>query len=97
LNQSPLPSSRSSGGVDAPVAGECARLIPQLPATTVVTPWLAFGAMSGLDNSMRSSWVCASMKPGAAIRPDPSTSTSACASSSAPILTMRSPRTPISP
>ena len=37
--------------------------------TTVVTPWLTFGAMSGDDSIRRSSCVCASMKPGAATLP----------------------------
>ena len=51
--------------------------MPQLPATTVVMPWLTLGAMSGLDSISRSSWVWASMKPGAAIRPARSISVAA--------------------
>ena len=49
---------------------------PQFPATTVVTPWLTFGAMSGAESISRSSCVCASMKPGAAILPQASISIS---------------------
>ena len=30
---------------------------PQLPVTTVVTPWLDFGATAGCVRTMRSSWV----------------------------------------
>src|SRR6185436_15963998 len=78
-------------------AGAGEREIPQFPATTVVTPWLTFGDMSGPESISRSSCVCASMKPGAAIFPEASISTSALAASSPPIRAMRSPRTPISP
>ena len=49
--------------------GAGASEMPQLPATTVVTPWLTFGAMSGDESIRRSSCVCASMKPGATILP----------------------------
>ena len=42
--------------------------------TTVVTPWLAFAAMSGDAKSARSSWVCTSINPGATILPETSTS-----------------------
>ena len=44
---------------------------------TVVTPWLTFGVTSRSESSSRSSCVCASMKPGAAMRPDASISASA--------------------
>ena len=49
--------------------GAGASEMPQLPATTVVTPWLTFGAMSGEESIRRSSCVCASMKPGETILP----------------------------
>ena len=49
--------------------GAGASEMPQFPATTVVTPWLTFGAISGEESIRRSSCVCASMKPGAAIFP----------------------------
>ena len=62
---------------------------PQLPATTVVTPWLTFGAMSGAESMRRSSCVWASMNPGATMRPLASSSTSACAPSSRPMAAMR--------
>ena len=44
---------------------------------TVVTPWLALGAISGADSISRSSCVCASMKPGDRIFPAASISVSA--------------------
>jgi hypothetical protein len=98
LNQPPSVSSRSSGGVGAPRgAGECARLMPQLPVMTVVTPWLTFGVTSRSESSRRSSCVCASMNPGAAISPVASTSISALAASSCPIFAILPLRTPISP
>ena len=68
-----------------------ARLMPQLPVTTVVTPWLALAAISGVANSARSSWVCTSIKPGATTIPDTSTSRAPCARSTAPIAAIRSP------
>ena len=43
--------------------------MPQLPTTTVVTPWLTFIAMSGVFRRARSSWVWTSMKPGATTLP----------------------------
>jgi hypothetical protein len=65
----------SMGGVTAcgMPRGVGASETPQFPATTVVTPWLTLGAMSGASSSSRSSWVWASMKPGAAMRPEAST------------------------
>ena len=40
-------------------------LKPQLPATTVVTPWRGDGLSVGSQNAWASRWVCTSMKPGA--------------------------------
>ena len=57
----------AAAGASSRVSG--ARLTPQLPVITVVTPWLAFAAMSGVANSARSSCVCTSIKPGATILP----------------------------
>src|SRR5450830_986483 len=98
-NHSPSPSSRFSGGVTGSGMGRGigASDTPQLPPMMVVTPWLTLGAMSGLDSMRRSSWVCASMKPGAAMRPARSISTSPRSFERSPIRAMRSPRTPISP
>jgi hypothetical protein len=48
---------------------------PQLPATTVVTPWYDDGLSSGSQNTCASKWVWMSMKPGATAHPDASTST----------------------
>ena len=66
---------------------------PQLPHTTVVTPWLAFIAMVGLSISAVSSWVCTSMKPGATTLPVASISLSPRSVPGASIATMRSPFT----
>src|SRR5262245_31749847 len=70
-NQPPSSSSRSIGtGTGGRIPfGAGASEMPQFPATTVVTPWLTFGAISGDESIRRSSCVCASMKPGAAILP----------------------------
>ena len=46
-----------------------ARLMPQLPVMTVVTPWLILQGSSGSLSSARSSWVWVSIKPGASARP----------------------------
>ncbi|MNW18232.1 hypothetical protein D3C71_2177190 [compost metagenome] len=40
-------------------------LTPQLPTTTVVTPWLVFQGRPGFCMNIRSSWPCTSIKPGA--------------------------------
>jgi len=97
-NQPPSLSRRSSGGITGlgMPRGAGASDTPQFPATTVVTPWLTLGAISGAESIRRSSWVCASMKPGATIRPEASSSVPARALSSLPIAAMRSPRTAMS-
>ena len=61
------PSRLSGGGASACTSG--ARLMPQLPMTTVVTPWLIFGSICGAASTIWSSCVCTSMKPGATILP----------------------------
>src|SRR5215831_14435151 len=43
--------------------------MPQLPTITVVTPWLILGRASGAESTIRSSWVCTSMNPGATTLP----------------------------
>ena len=65
---------RPAGPAAAPRAGRGASEMPQLPPITVVTPWLTLGAMAPSDSMARSSWVWASMKPGASTRPRASTS-----------------------
>ena len=47
---------------------------PQLPATTVVTPWYDDGLSCGSQNTWASKWVWMSMKPGATAQPDASSS-----------------------
>src|SRR6185295_11529682 len=69
---------------------------PQFPATTVVTPWLAFAAISGAESIKRSSCVCASMNPGETIFPSARISVFAVAFESEPIAAIRPASTPIS-
>ena len=57
------PRRFSGGGTFSWTSG--ARLMPQLPTTTVVTPWLTFGSICGDESTIWSSCVCTSMKPGA--------------------------------
>ena len=53
------PPRRFNGGTGSrPTSG--ARLMPQFPVITVVTPWLNLGVMPGVDMTARSSWVWAS-------------------------------------
>jgi hypothetical protein len=46
-----------------------AALMPQLPATTVVTPCDTLNGICACDSTAWSSCVCESMKPGATMRP----------------------------
>src|SRR5690606_15475905 len=88
--------SRSSGGGGAPRRLSGASEMPQLPVTTVVTPWLVFAAISPAS-SARSSWVCTSMNPGASARPCASITSRPCHPRKSPItvicpsVTARSP------
>ena len=71
--------------------------MPQLPTTTVVTPWDILHSMQdGPHSTARSSWVWASMKPGATALPVAITSRSAAMPLRSPTATMRSPVTPMS-
>src|SRR5688572_23358093 len=70
--------------------------MPQLPTTTLVTPWLVLFAMSPIS-SARSSWVCTSMKPGASARPRASTVSRALQFRRSPITRILSPVTARSP
>src|SRR5688572_17752187 len=70
--------------------------MPQLPTTTLVTPWLVLFAMSPIS-SARSSWVCTSMKPGASARPRASTVSRALQFLRSPITRILSPVTARSP
>jgi len=42
---------------------------PQLPTTSVVTPWRIFDSARGLSGSVKSEWVWMSMNPGATTWP----------------------------
>ena len=64
---------------------------PQLPATTVVTPWYDEGLRSGSQNTWASKWVWMSMKPGATAQPD--ASNSIVPSSPTPISSITPPET----
>src|SRR5262249_11299980 len=66
------------------------------PATTVVTPWLTFGVMSGIDRSARSSCVWASTKPGATMRSVASISRARGLRLTSPTATIRSAAMPTS-
>src|SRR5437870_2624780 len=65
--------------------------MPQFPTTTVVTPWLIFGSISGCASTIRSSCVWTSMKPGATMQPLASTTAAPTAGRSAPMAAIRSP------
>ena len=73
-----------------------AALMPQLPATTVVTPCDTLKGMVACESTAWSSCVCESMKPGATMRPVASRVRSAVWPASAPMATMRSPTMPTS-
>ena len=89
-------SSRLSGAGMGMSSRSGAMLMPQLPATTVVTPCEALKGMSGWVSSAESSWVCESMKPGATTKPVASSVSCAAWPASAPMATMRPLRTPTS-
>ncbi len=88
----PGSATRLIGGT-AVASPSGARLMPQLPTITVVTPWLTLGAMSGAASSRRSSCVCTSMNPGATTSPRASTTRAAGSAPSAPTAVMRPPLT----
>src|ERR1700747_2910119 len=88
---------RSSGGGGAASSTSGARLTPQFPVTTVVTPWLALAAISGVANSARSSWVCTSIKPGATILPETSISRAPVGRATSPTAVTRAPVMATSP
>ena len=89
--QSSPPRRLRGGGGSQPVRG--ARLTPQFPVMTVVTPWLTLQAIPGSERTARSSWVWASMKPGETTRPLASISRSPRIASSRPTAKIRSPST----
>ena len=71
--------------------------MPQLPVTTVVTPWLILHSISGSLSSARSSWVWVSMKPGASARLCAAISRAPFSCDRSPIATIRSSFTARSP
>jgi hypothetical protein len=73
-----------------------AALMPQLPATTVVTPCEILKVMSGWVSTAWSSCVCESMKPGATIRPPASRMRSAPWPARSPIAAIRPSTMPMS-
>ncbi|MCY1206420.1 hypothetical protein D9M72_179910 [compost metagenome] len=66
-----------------------AALMPQLPATTVVTPCDTLKGICACDSTAWSSCVCESMKPGATMRPVASSVWSAVWPASLPMAAMR--------
>ena len=58
------PTHDASSAADDGGNGEA----PQLPTTTVVTPWRMVEASSGTTKGAMSEWLCTSMKPGASTR-----------------------------
>jgi hypothetical protein len=89
---------RSSGGGGRVVMRSGDSDTPQLPTTTVVTPWLVLHVVQlGPQRTARSSCVWLSMKPGATARPVAITSRSALQPPKSPTPTIRSPLIPRSP
>jgi hypothetical protein len=73
-----------------------AALMPQLPATTVVTPCETLKGICACDSTAWSSCVCESMKPGATMRPVASSVRSAVWPASWPMAAMRPSTMPMS-
>ena len=73
-----------------------AGLNPQLPTTSVVTPWWILLSPVGQSRSERSEWLCMSMKPGQTTRPRASTRSPAGAPARSPIAAIRPRRMPTS-
>src|SRR3954463_193740 len=80
---------------DAGVTG--AYVQPQLPTTSVVTPWRTVLSAVGTVSSVKSLWLWGSTKPGQTIRPAASMILSACAPSRSPTAAMRPSSTATSP
>ncbi len=64
-------------------------MLPSLPATIVVTPWLTTGSAARSSNRPRSWWLWVSMNPGVSVRPPASNTVSPGRGSSDPTATMR--------
>ncbi|CUI37515.1 Uncharacterised protein [Achromobacter xylosoxidans] len=88
--------SRANAAAVLPGSGAGAPLMPQLPTTTDVMPWLVFHSRPGFSTNIRSSWPWVSMKPGATMLPPASRRRSAGAADRSPMAAMRSPRMPTS-
>src|SRR5712692_2537603 len=69
---------------------------PQLPTTSVVTPWRILDSARRLAKSRQSEWECMSMKPGATVSPAASTISPAGSRERSPTAVMLSPVTPTS-
>ncbi len=81
----------------ASLSRQGARVKPQLPITTLVTPWKQELVPMGSQKIWASMWVWPSTKPGATTRPSASTVSAAVAPFSRPISAMRPSLTPMSP
>src|SRR5689334_17881220 len=81
----------STRGRERSVTG--AYVQPQLPTTSVVTPWRIVLSAVGLASRDQSLWLCGSTKPGQTMRPRASIVRRAAAPSSSPTAAMRSPST----
>ena len=69
---------------------------PQLPVTSVVTPWNTLLSPPGSSRRVTSEWECMSMNPGHTTSPAASTTRAACASSSLPTAAILPPARPTS-
>src|SRR5882672_9328223 len=69
---------------------------PQLPTTSVVTPWRILDSARRLPKSRQSECECMSMKPGATMRPEASRVCPAGSRARSPTIAMLSPVTPTS-
>src|SRR6202022_1794695 len=70
---------------------------PQLPTTSVVTPWRIFDSARRLSQRRQSECECMSMKPGVTVRPLASMVRPAGSRARSPTAAMASPVTPTSP
>ncbi len=69
---------------------------PQLPTTSVVTPWRILDSARRLPHRRQSECECMSMKPGASTRPEALSTRPADSRERSPMAAMVSPRMPTS-